>query len=122
MIASPPIQLPPVLKVFPVTTNMFVPSLATPPCPQIPPPSASVAQAITLEGLFISTPTTQPWYGPQSPTYPEYDTYTIPFTRASAPRSSCQKESKCVPLNMAVSTSTGQPAFVRPVSTFSEKI
>src|SRR5213075_1072303 len=52
MIASPPIQLPPVLNVLPVTTNMLVPSLATPPCPQISPPMALVAQAVTLEGLF----------------------------------------------------------------------
>src|SRR5437879_3473353 len=97
MIASPPIQLPPVLKVFPVTTNMFVPSLATPPCPQMPPPIAVVAQAPTFEGLLIFTPTTQPWYKPQSPTNPEYDTYTIPFTSASPPRSSCTSELKVMP-------------------------
>ena len=43
-------------------TNMFVPSLATPLCPQIPPPVAVVAQAPTpVDGLFICTPTTQPW-------------------------------------------------------------
>src|SRR5262249_41668752 len=60
-IASPPLQgSPGLVKVLPVTTNMLVPSLATPPCPQIPPPSASVAQPITLEGLLICTPTTQP--------------------------------------------------------------
>src|SRR5262249_37693142 len=59
-IASPPLQTPPALNVFPVTTNILVPSLATPPCPQIPPPSASVAQPITLEGLLICTPTTHP--------------------------------------------------------------
>jgi hypothetical protein len=39
---------------------MLVPSLVTPPCPQIPPPMAVVAQAITLEGLLMATPTTQP--------------------------------------------------------------
>src|SRR5205809_5637363 len=61
IIASPPLHgSPGLVKVLPVTTNMFVPSLATPPCPQIPPPSASVAQDITVEGLFIATPTTQP--------------------------------------------------------------
>ena len=37
---------------FPVITNMLVPSLATPLCPQIPPPMASVAHATTLEGLL----------------------------------------------------------------------
>src|SRR5437762_8894478 len=56
-IASPPLHgFPGLVKVLPVTTNVLVPSLATPPCPQIPPPSASVAQAITLEGLLIFTP------------------------------------------------------------------
>src|SRR2546430_2037706 len=60
IIASPPLQLPPVLKVFPVTTNMLLPSLATPPWPQIPPPIAVVAHAVTLAGLLIRTPTTQP--------------------------------------------------------------
>src|SRR6266550_6784986 len=71
-IASPPLHgSPGLVNVFPVTTNTLVPSLATPPWPQMPPPSASVAQDITVEGLFISTPTTQPWYGPQSPTHPE---------------------------------------------------
>src|SRR5882724_10077607 len=121
-IASPPRHgSPGLVKVFPVITNILVPSLATPPWPQMPPPSASVAQAITLEGLLISTPTTQPWYGPQSPTYPEYDTYTIPFTRASAPRSSCTSELKIIPLYIAVAfTSTGQPGFVAPVSTSNE--
>src|SRR5207244_9938683 len=60
-IASPPIQLPGVvLNVFPVITNMFVPSLATPEWPQIPPRSAAVAQPPTIEGLSACTPTTQP--------------------------------------------------------------
>src|SRR6266436_5207912 len=61
-IASPPLHGDcGVVNVLPVTTNMLVPSLATPPCPQIPPPSASVAHPLTIEGSFISTPTTQPW-------------------------------------------------------------
>ena len=47
-------------NVFPVITNMLVPSLATPLCPQIPPPMASVAQAMTLEGLLIGMPMTRP--------------------------------------------------------------
>jgi hypothetical protein len=53
MIASPPIQLPPVLKVLPVITNMLVPSLATPLWPQIPPPTAVVAHPMTADGLLI---------------------------------------------------------------------
>jgi hypothetical protein len=40
--------------VLPVTTNMLVPSLATPPWPQM----AVVAHPATLEGLLMSTPTT----------------------------------------------------------------
>ncbi len=52
IIASPPIQLPPVLNVLPVTTNMLVPSLATPPCPQIPPPIAVVAQRIDVRRII----------------------------------------------------------------------
>ena len=48
------------LNVFPVIANILVPSLATPLCPQIPPPMAPVAQAMTLEGLLIGMPTTQP--------------------------------------------------------------
>src|SRR5882757_9047953 len=71
IMASPPIQLPWVLKVFPVITNMLVPSLATPECPQMPPPTAAVAQTLTLEGVLIVIPTTQPWYVPQSPASPE---------------------------------------------------
>ncbi|KAF5407620.1 MAG: hypothetical protein Udaeo2_22810 [Candidatus Udaeobacter sp.] len=74
MIASPPPQTWFVLKVFPVITNMLVPSLATPPCPQMPPPMAAVAQALTLEGLLIVIPTTHPWYVPQSPASPEKET------------------------------------------------
>src|SRR5262249_46681651 len=121
MIASPPIQLPPVLNVLPVTTNILVPSLATPPCPQIPPPIAVGAQTWISEGLLIGTPTTQPRYMPQSPAYPEYATYTIPFTRATAPRSSCTTELNVRPLYVAVAfRSTGQPEFVVPVSTFNE--
>src|SRR5213592_4254718 len=61
-IASPPLHgSPGLVNVLPVTTNMLVPSLATPPCPQIPPPMAVVAQAPTFEGLLIGKPTTQPW-------------------------------------------------------------
>ncbi|PYK21638.1 MAG: hypothetical protein DME59_21045 [Verrucomicrobia bacterium] len=59
IIASPPIQVE-ALNVFPVIANILVPSLATPLCPQIPPPMAPVAQAMTLEGLLIGMPTTQP--------------------------------------------------------------
>src|SRR5436305_5831660 len=60
-IASPPLQGSPwFVNVFPVITNMLVPSLATPECPQIPPPSATVAQLPTLVGSLICTPTTQP--------------------------------------------------------------
>ena len=51
MIASPPIQLPPVLNVFPVITNMFVPSLATPLCPQIPPPSRCCRPAMHIRRI-----------------------------------------------------------------------
>src|SRR5436305_4543353 len=61
IIASPPLHgSPGLVKVLPVTTNRLVPSLATPPCPQIPPPMAFVAQAITLEGLLIGMPITHP--------------------------------------------------------------
>src|SRR5262249_55313522 len=61
IIASPPLHGSPWrVKVLPVTTNILVPSLATPPCPQIPPPIAAVAQALTLEGLLIVIPTTHP--------------------------------------------------------------
>jgi hypothetical protein len=50
------------------------PPPATPPCPQIPPPIAVVAHALTLEGLLTGTPTTQPRNVPQSPKWPEYGT------------------------------------------------
>src|SRR5262245_13550025 len=59
--ASPPLHgSPGLVNVFPVITNMLVPSLATPECPQIPPPSAAVRHAPTIEGLSIWTPTTEP--------------------------------------------------------------
>src|SRR6266536_6652598 len=61
IIASPPLHgSPGLVKVLPVTTNRLVPSLSTPPCPQMPPPIAVVAHPPTLEGLLMSTPTTQP--------------------------------------------------------------
>src|SRR5439155_12859751 len=99
IIASPPLQgSPGLVKVLPVTTNRLVPSLATPPCPQMPPPMAFAAQAMTLEGLLISMPITHPWYMPQSPACPEKETYRIPFTIASPPRSFCTSEVNVVPL------------------------
>ena len=49
-----------VLNVLPVVTNGFVPSLATPPGPHTPAFVTVVAQAITLAGLFICTPTSRP--------------------------------------------------------------
>src|SRR5438552_18688145 len=71
IIASPPLHgSPGLVKVLPVTTNRSVPSLATPPCPQMPPPMAFVAQAMTLEGLLIGIPITHPWYMPHSAACP----------------------------------------------------
>src|SRR6266508_1477833 len=77
---------------------MLVPSLATPECPQMPPPMAAVAQAMTLEGLLILIPITHPWYVPQSPASPENGTYRTPFTIASPPLSFCTFEVKVVPV------------------------
>src|SRR5207253_9300361 len=60
--ASPPLQLPPVPDVLPVVTNGLRPSLATPPTPHMAPPVALVAaaHAVTVGGLSIGTPTSQP--------------------------------------------------------------
>src|SRR5438094_5165368 len=72
IIASPPLHgSPGLVKVLPVTTNRLVPSLAAPPCPQMPPPMAFVAHAMTPEGLLIGMPITHPRYVPQSPACPE---------------------------------------------------
>src|SRR5512132_3957645 len=57
--ASPPPHWPPVWNVFPVMTNTLRPP-ATPPCPQIPPPRALGAHAVTLAGLLLGPPTPQP--------------------------------------------------------------
>src|SRR5436190_21271374 len=71
IIASPPLHgscWP--VNVFPVTTNRLVPSLATPPCPQMPPQMEFVAHAMTLEGLLIGIQITHLRYVPQSPACP----------------------------------------------------
>src|SRR5438876_2148690 len=59
--ASPPSQFGG-LKVLPVITNGFFPSLAMPPTPHMEPPCVLVAaaHAVTLAGLSIGTPTSQP--------------------------------------------------------------
>src|SRR5260370_332723 len=59
--ASPPCQSGG-LKVLPVITNGFFPSLAMPPTPHMAPPWVLVAaaHAVMLAGLFIGTPTSQP--------------------------------------------------------------
>src|SRR2546423_1937518 len=68
--ASPPSQLPFVPEVFPVVTNGFLPSLAMPPVPHIAPPLVlglvAAAQAVTLTGLSIGIPRSQPCHGGQS--------------------------------------------------------
>src|SRR5881227_494867 len=67
--ASPPSQLPSVPEVFPVVTNGFLPSLAMPPVPHIAPPLVlglvAAAQAVTLTGLSIGIPRSQPCHGGQ---------------------------------------------------------
>src|ERR1043166_510833 len=59
MTASAPLPFSAVAP-LPVVTNRFVPSLATPPGPHTPASAATVAQDITLAGLFICTPTSRP--------------------------------------------------------------
>ena len=65
------VELPPPVR-LPVAAMTPVPSDAMPPAAQIPSPCPPVAQPPFIAGLAALMPTTQPWYGPQSPTWPPY--------------------------------------------------